>query len=186
MSRCIKLIVLVGLLGFLFSGCGTTYPNRNVVGEKFPTVRGKALSGEEMTLPDQFKGKKVIIVLGYVQDTQFDIDRWGIGFFTADLNLPPVYEVPTIPGLLPSLFKEAIDRGMRSGIPAESWKDVITVYGGDGGKIAEWTGTQVPRNSRVLLLDEDGVVLWMHDKGYGLPPLQSLLYVLKADKGQKN
>ena len=180
-SNIIRLL-LIGCLGLILSGCGTTYPNRNIVGEKFPSVRGKALSGEEVTLPDQLKGKKVIIVIGYMQDTQFDIDRWGIGFFTADLDLPPVYEVPTIPGLLPSLFKESIDKGMRSGIPAESWKDVITVYGNDGGKIAEWTGTTVPRNCRVLLLDENGVVLWMHDKGYGLPPLKALLDVLRSGK----
>jgi hypothetical protein len=171
---------LVGITGLMISGCGTTYPNRNVVGERFPSVRGKSLSGQEMTLPDQFKGKKVIIVIGYVQQTQFDIDRWGIGFFTANLDLPPVVEVPTIPGLLPSLFKESIDGGMRSGIPAESWKDVVTVYGSDGGKIAEWTGTEVPRNCRVVLLDENGVVTWMHDKGYGLPPLKSLLDALRG------
>jgi hypothetical protein len=163
----------------LLSGCGSTYPNRSVVGEQFPGVRGKSLSGDEIVFPEHFKGKKVILVIGYVQDTQFDVDRWGIGFFTADLALPPIYEVPTIPGLLPSLFKESIDKGMRSGIPKESWKDVITVYGSDGGKIAQWTGTEVPRNCRVLLLDENGVVLWSHDKGYGLPPLKALLDVLK-------
>jgi len=172
--------ILLAISGLLcLPGCGTTYPNRNVVGEPFPSVHGRSLSGEDVTLPDQFKGKKVIIVVGYVQETQFDIDRWGIGFFTADLALPPVYEVPTIPGLIPSLLKDVIDKGMRSGIPQESWKDVVTVYGGDGGTIARWTGTETPRNCRILLLDEKGVVLWMHDKGYGLPPLKSLLDVLK-------
>lgn len=179
-TKSVSRAALIGITGLMLSGCGTTYPNRNVVGERFPAVRGKSLSGQEMTLPDHFKGKKVIIVIGYVQQTQFDIDRWGIGFFTANLNLPPIVEVPTIPGLLPSLFKESIDGGMRSGIPAESWKDVVTVYGSDGAKIAEWTGTEVPRNCRVLLLDEQGVVTWMHDKGYGLPPLKSLLDTLRA------
>ena len=173
-----RLVVTAFGVGIL-SGCGTTYPNRTIVGEPFPSVRGKSLSGDEIAFPDHCKGKKVILVIGYVQDTQFDIDRWGIGFFTADLALPPVYEVPTIPGLLPSLFKESIDKGMRSGIPKESWKDVVTVYGSDGGKIAQWTGTEVPRNCRVILLDENGIVLWSHDKGYGLPPLKSLLDVLK-------
>jgi hypothetical protein len=177
-SAITRLVVTAFGIGFL-SGCGTTYPNRSIVGEQFPSVRGKSLSGDEITFPDHFKGKKVILVIGYVQETQFDVDRWGIGFFTADLALPPIYEVPTIPGLLPSLFKESIDKGMRSGIPKESWKDVVTVYGSDGGKIAQWTGTEVPRNCRVILLDENGVVLWSHDKGYGLPPLKALLDVLK-------
>ena len=178
-----NLLVAVAGLSVL-SGCGTTYPNRTIIGERFPSVHGKSLSGDEITFPDHFKGTKVILVIGYVQETQFDVDRWGIGFFTADLALPPVCEVPTIPGLLPSLFKESIDKGMRSGIPKESWKDVITVYGSDGGSIAQWTGTEVPRNCRVVLLDENGVVQWSHDKGYGLPPLKSLLDVLKKKESK--
>lgn len=167
----------------LFAGCGSTYPNRNIVGETFPSVKGKNLDGVEKSLPGEFKGKKVILILGYEQNTQFDIDRWGVGFFTADLPLPPVYEIPTIPGLIPSLFRGAIDNGMRSGIPKESWKDVITVYGSDGSVLVQWTGTENPRNCRVILLDETGKVLWMHDRGYGLPPLKSLLDVLTASGG---
>jgi len=166
------------LLAFTLSSCSTTYPNRTVVGEAFPRVEGKNLEGTPVTLPDHFKGTKVIVVVGYVQDTQFDIDRWSIGFFTAPFPLPPVVEVPTIPGLIPSLFKNRIDRGMRSGIPQQSWKDVITVYGDDGETIAQWTGTETPRNGRILLLDEQGRVMWFHDKGFGLPPLRSLLDTL--------
>jgi hypothetical protein len=170
------MILVIGLFG----GCSTTLPNRTVVGEMFPSVNGKDLEGVERSLPDAFKGTKVILILGYEQNTQFDVDRWGIGFFTADLPLPPVYEIPTIPGLLPSLFKESINSGMRSGIPKESWKDVITVYGSDGSTLTNWTGTEGARNCRVILLDEAGKVLWMYDRGYGLPPLKSLLDVLKA------
>ena len=168
----------------LFAGCSSSLPNRNIVGEVFPTVKGRSLDGVEKMLPDAFKGKKVILILGYEQNTQFDVDRWGIGFFTADLALPPVYEVPTIPGLLPSLFKESIDKGMRSGIPKESWKDVITIYGSDGSVLTKWTGTERARNCRVILLDENGKVLWMHDEGYGLPPLKSLMDVLKTSSSK--
>jgi hypothetical protein len=124
----------------------------------------------------------VILVVAYDMDTQFDIDRWGIGFFTADLDLPPVYELPTIPGAIPSLFENQIDAGMRKGIPEESWKDVVTVYGGEGKKIAQWTGTENPRNARIILLDEVGKVVWFHDRGYGLPPLADLMKVLREPK----
>lgn len=164
---------LIVLTAFFF-GCGSTVPNRVPEGEQFPAVRGKSLDGQEFALPDTFKGTQVILIVGYEQNTQFDIDRWGIGLFTTDLNLPPVYEIPTIPGLIPSLFKEQIDRGMRKGIPKESWKDVVTVYGGDGKKLAEWTGTENPRNARIILLNKEGKVIWFYDRGYGLPPLQAL------------
>jgi hypothetical protein len=171
--------IVIAILAFGLAGCGSSIPNRAPVGERFPSVQGQALSGDTVRIPDAFKGKPVILVLGYKMDTQFDIDRWGIGFFTADLALPPVIELPTIPGLIPSLFKGTIDAGMRKGIPQESWKDVVTVYGTDGSRITEWTGTENPRNARIVLLDEEGTVLWFHDKGYGLPPLRDLLQKLK-------
>jgi hypothetical protein len=170
----IHALVCTLAIGFLV-GCGSTIPNRSPVGELMPSVQGKSLHGQQTMIPEVFKGKKVILVLAYKQDTQFDVDRWGIGFFTSDLPLPPIYEIPTIPGLIPSLFKESIDEGMKKGIPKESWKDVITVYGGEGVKLTEWTGTENPNNARVILLDEEGRVLWFHDRGYGLPPLAGLL-----------
>lgn len=176
-----RVVPLLLLSAVFITGCGATYPNRTPLGETFPTVTGKSLAGEEVVVPDALRGEKVILVLAYEQDAQFDVDRWGIGFFTADLDLPPVYEIPTIPGLLPSLFQDAIDGGMRKGIPKESWRDVITVYGGDGGVLAEWTGTENDLNARIVLLDEEGVVRWFHDRGYGLPPLQDLLETLKED-----
>ena len=71
---------------------------------------------------------------------------------------------------------------MRKGIPKESWRDVITVYGGDGGVLSKWTGTENDLNARIVLLDEQGVVRWFHDRGYGLPPLQDLLETLKRDQ----
>ncbi len=178
----IRTIVCTFAIGFLV-GCGSTIPNRFPVGEVFPSVQGKSLDGQQTMIPEVFKGKKVILVLAYKQNTQFDVDRWGIGFFTSNLSLPPIYEIPTIPGLLPSLFKESIDEGMKKGIPKESWKDVITIYGGEGAKLTEWTGTENPNNARIILLDEEGRVLWFHDRGYGLPPLAELLEKL-GDTGQ--
>ncbi len=180
----IHTLVCISAIGFLV-GCGSTTPNRSPVGELFPSVQGKSLDGQETMIPEVFKGKKVIIVLAYKQNTQFDVDRWGIGFFTSNLSLPPIYEIPTIPGLIPSLFKESIDGGMKNGIPKESWKDVITVYGSDGAKLTEWTGTENPNNARVILLDEEGRVLWFHDRGYGLPPLAGLLEKLR-DVGESS
>ncbi len=173
---------LTPVLALLVMSCGSAIPNRNPVGEHFPSVTGNALSGDTVRVPDDFTGQQILIVVGYDMDTQFDIDRWGIGLFTAKLDLPPVYEIPTIPGLIPSLFASRIDEGMRKGIPQESWKDVITVYGDDGETIAEWTGTENPRNARVILVDTDGTVIWFHDRGYGIPPLSELLDVLARDR----
>jgi hypothetical protein len=83
------------------------------------------------------------------------------------------YEIPTIQGLFPRMFKSSIDEGMRKGIPKELWGGVITIYG-DGAKVQEFTGNENPNNARVLLLDPMGKVIYFHDRGFSVLALNEL------------
>lgn len=148
----------------LVPSCASSIPNRHPVGEAFPNVVGESLEGGEHRIPEEFAGKKVLLLVGYVQQTQFDIDRWLLGLMQAEVPVA-VREIPTIDGFVPGLFAGAIDGGMRRGIPEEDWGAVITVYG-DAGEIVALTGNENPNNARVLLLDESGEVIWYHDRGY--------------------
>lgn len=165
-------IIALALITLSFIGCSTTYVNRNPVGEKFPTVKGQTLTEEERELPTYFVGSSVVLLLGYVQDSQFDIDRWLIGLDMTETNIK-AYEIPTIQGLFPRMFKSSIDEGMRKGIPKELWGGVITIYG-DGAKVQEFTGNENPNNARVLLLDDLGTVIYFHDRGFSVQALNGL------------
>lgn len=166
-----QILLSFGFLLFL-TGCNTPYPNRDPVGESFPTVSGQSLNKESRELPRHFSGSKVVLLLGYKQDSQFDIDRWLIGL---DQTQTPVkaYEIPTIEGLLPRMFKTTIDDGMRSGIPKALWGGVITIYN-DGAILQQFTGNETPNNARVILLDEQGQVIYFHDEGFSVPALNKL------------
>lgn len=153
------------LMALALASCASPVPNRVPVGDPFPRVSGKSLAGDEVELPGEFAGAPVVLLVGYVQDTQFDIDRWLLGIL--DLGLDVRFaEVPTIENLIPSLISGTIDEGMRSGIPSEDWSGVITLYGGDADEVVELTGDERPRSARVLLLDTEGLVVWFHDRGY--------------------
>jgi len=167
-----KKILTFILIVFSLIGCSTTYVNRNPVGENFPTVNGKSLTEEERELPTYFKGSYVVLLLGYEQDSQFDIDRWLIGLDMTETKIK-AYEIPTIQGLLPRMFKSSIDNGMRKGIPKELWGGVITIYG-DGATVQEFTGNENPNNARVLLLDNMGKVIYFHDRGFSVQALNEL------------
>ena len=167
-----KKIITFILIVFSLIGCSTTYVNRNPVGEKFPTVNGKSLTEEERELPTYFKGSQVVLLLGYEQDSQFDIDRWFIGLDMTETKIK-AYEIPTIQGLFPRMFQSTIDTGMRKGIPKELWGGVITIYG-DGATVQEFTGNENPNNARVLLLDKQGKVIYFHDRGFSVPALNEL------------
>jgi hypothetical protein len=164
----------------LLSSCSSTVESRDPTGERFPSVRGNSLSNEPYQLPEDLKGEAVVLLVGYVMESQFDIDRWILGLVQAAVDVR-IYEVPTIPGLVPGMFSGSIDSGMRSGIPREDWGSVITVYG-DGGKVVSFTGNESPRNARVLLLDPEGKVAFFHDRGYSAGSLLKLAEAVKAAK----
>lgn len=163
--------VVVGTLALLSGGC-ITYERRDPTGEVFPSVEGTALSGEMVRVPEDFAGEPVLLLVGYEQDSQFDIDRWLLGLNQAGISIA-VRELPTIPGLVPRWISGFIDEGMRSGIPEEDWGAVVTVYG-DADRIARFTGSEEALPGRVLLLDRTGRVVFFHDRGYSVGTLSRL------------
>lgn len=151
----------------------TKYNNRNPVGEIFPASQGDNLNKESVNLPAAYLGQPVLLMVGYAQNTQFDLDRWAIGL--TQVKFPaPIVEVPTIPGLFTSMIRSTIDNGMRSGIPAEDWASVVTLYGNQAAPVAKFTGNENARNGRLLLLNAKGEVRWFWDQGFSANRLLEL------------
>jgi hypothetical protein len=165
-------IYVLSLMLVMLAGCSSNYVNQNVLEQKFPAVKGQNLEQQSVNIPADFNGKATLLLIGYVQDTQFDIDRWLIGLEMTDTQVD-VYEIPTIQGLFPRMFSTMIDNGMRKGIPKELWKGVITVYE-QGEKVQAFTGNINPNNARVLLLDKNGVITYFYDRGFSVAALQEL------------
>lgn len=161
---------------FFLLGCTTRYPNQNPIGESFPIVSGQSLEKQMIQMPNHFANRKVLLLLGYVQDSQFDIDRWLIGLDMTRTQVD-VFELPTISGMFPRMFQTQIDNGMRKGIPKELWKGVITIYA-DGDKVQEFTGNTNPNNARVVLLDENSKILYFYDRGFSVAALNDVRNLL--------
>lgn len=162
------------------TGCSSyEYPSTLKVGEPLISFTGQSLEGESISIPEDFSGQYTLLLFGYVQDAQFDIDRWLIGL---DMTATPVkvYEIPTIKGMFPRMFKTTIDNGMRKGIPKELWKGVITVYQ-QGDKVQRFTGNQNPNNARVVLLDEQSKVVYFYDRGFSVTALNSVRELLPVN-----
>lgn len=146
-------------------GCSTSFANRDPVGQMFPVVVGQSLEKERAELPTALAGGPAILLIGYEQGTQFDIDRWLMGLMQAEVEAD-IVEVPTIPGLVPTIASGWIDEGMRSGIPREDWGSVVTLYGSAATPVARLTGNENGRNARVIVLDSTGRIAWFDDTGY--------------------
>lgn len=167
----------MGIAAVTAVSCRTPIPNRDPIGEPFPAIQGESLEGKEIALPA--RGEPAILLIGYVQDAQFDADRWLYGLLQAKIPVR-VIELPTLPGILVRTIGGMIDEGMRSGIPQEDWASVVTVYGSGASAVAAFTGNTNPRNMRVALLDAEGKVRWFHDRGFSAGKLIELESATKA------
>ncbi len=170
--------ILLVLAFLLLSGCSTVYPNKDITGQQFPEVIGQSLEKKSVTIPNDFSGQVTLLLIGYVQNSQFDIDRWLIGLDMTQTKVN-VYEIPTIQGLFPKMFSTFIDNGMRSGIPKPLWKGVITIYE-DGEMIQALTGNENAGNARVVLLNKNGQILYFYDQGFAVEPLNQVRDIIAA------
>ena len=167
------MIISIALLVLsIMLGCTTKYPNQKPIGEKFPEVTGQSLANKVVKFPEHVYGKNVVLLLGYIQNSQFDIDRWLIGLDMTKTQVE-VFELPTIQGMLPRFFKTQIDEGMKKGIPKELWSGVVTIYQ-DGERMQAFTGNINSNNARVILLNKKGKIEYFYDEGFSVTALNSL------------
>ena len=165
----------------LLSSCSQSFKGTVSSGDRFPTVDARSLAGEEVSIPEVFaEAGDTLLLVGFVQDSQFDIDRWILGL--KQLKTPVVIaEIPAAVGFVPRLLSEKIDQGMRDGIPEEDWSIVFTVYD-DAEKIASFLGNEKPRNARAVLIDSAGEILWTHDRGYSADKVLELDNLIRKRK----
>ena len=148
-----------------FAGCSSTVPTPKLDAEtRFPSVNGETLEKKAVKLPEDYAGQPVVLLIGYLQRAQFDIDRWILGLLQSEANVK-IVEVPTISGMVPTILQDSINNGMRSGIPTEDWGVVVTVYK-DADKIISTIGNERPQSASVVLLDKDGHIDWFYNRGY--------------------
>ena len=173
-----KKILLIIFSLSLFGCAQTVKTPLNIANKSFPRVTGQSLTKKEITIPDSFEGKPTILLIGYQQKAQFDIDRWILGLLQADVSAE-IVEVPTIAGMMPEMVQGFIDNGMRSGIPEKDWASVVTVYE-DAPKIIEAIGNERPQSAHVVLLNSQGQILWSSNQGYSATQILELKKVVDA------
>jgi hypothetical protein len=163
----------LALISVLLTACShTDYKNKNITGAVVPIMFGQTLEKKSVEIPIFFDKPLTLLLVGYTQDTQFDIDRWLIALNMTETYVD-TYELPAIQGMLPRMFKAKINDGMRRGIPEELWRGVITLYE-DGETMQAFTGNENSNNARIILIDSNGKVLHFYDRGFSVDALNEL------------
>jgi hypothetical protein len=134
------------------------------VGRRLPSVRGSALNGESVRLPQELAGAPAVLLIAYQRATQEDIARW-LTFLQASAPRLTVYEVPTTTPLAYRAPSGSIDNGRRRGVPRVLWPQVVTLCG-EGDTMRRFLGDRGSEGASVVLLDRDGLVRWFDALGF--------------------
>jgi hypothetical protein len=169
MSRVLAAACFIGVLVMSMATlrAGPTLESLRV-GDRLPILKGQFLSGRDVELPRASSGKIALVAMGFTYKSRFPVEGWG-GWYRATIGSRSdvtLFEVPMIGGLA-TLGRWFIDRGMRSGTPAELHEHVITVYGGTGDWKRRLSHAPAHEDDAYLIvLDRDGIVRWLHHGGF--------------------
>ncbi|MCX5896908.1 MAG: hypothetical protein NTY29_01780 [Proteobacteria bacterium] len=157
----------------------TTNPN---IGKRFPEVKDDSLANTPVTLPDAAKGSVTLLTVAFLRESQSQLDSWLEPFFARYGNKQgfTFYEVPMLSRGY-KFMRFMIDGGMRSGIPREKHRNVVTMYGDIEKYIQELKLD--PRYGYAFLLDKEGIILWQA-QGYANPETLKNLFDLAEKLAQ--
>jgi hypothetical protein len=129
---------------------------------QFPDVTGSNLNRDSKSFPADFEGDLNLLFIAFQRWQQTSINTWLplANALEAQYKQLVYYEFPTIQSMNP-LFQRFIDGGMRAGIPDPKARErTITLYL-DKGPFRSALGITNEDYIYVLLVRQDGDVLWM-------------------------
>ena len=148
----------------------TPAPAEPLVGRRFPSVVGEALSGAAVRLPEDFAGAPALVVVAPAGEAQEDADRYLVSLRSRGVAF---VETPVLASLVTRLTQRYHDGKLKESEPRDMWGRIVPLYK-DGAVLAEFIG-EVEDDSRavVLVLDGDGVIRFFDGEGYDSATLEA-------------
>ena len=153
--------LLVALVTFAAFAPAYGVPQVLATGAELPTLTAKTLAGGAMSLPKDGKGRGALLVVGFSKASADMTRPWTESCRSAAAARPaatrPVcYDVRMLEEV-PWLLKGLVERGMRSGLPADLQKSVLLIYSDN----AAWRKRLAVTNddsAYIVVCDKDGRV----------------------------
>jgi hypothetical protein len=131
----------------------------------FPTIITKDLNGRTVTFPRDFPGQSTLVLIAYEREQQAQLDVWIDKLELKKADAPAWIEMPVIDDY-GSLWRGAVDSGMRSGIVKEADRArVFTVY---GSRTTFRANLKLPSTGDISILwvDRDGAIRYRVDGSF--------------------
>jgi hypothetical protein len=133
--------------------------------ESLPRLEGKTLSGKQIVLPDDARGKIALLVIGFTKNSSPATRAWGQRF-KKDFGNDQRYSVYPIAVLedVPGFIRGMVTSGIRRGVPPGEQDRFVTLFQGQAD-LRRFVAYAGPDEAYLLLLDAKGEIQW---RGHGL------------------
>ncbi len=123
-----------------------------------PELRGRALDGQGMTLPAELPPMAVVLIVGLRHEARLDVGQWKRALDAAGV---PWISLAVSPEELPAEAMTPIAEAMRARLAESLWSHTVQIHAG-GPKLLETFGWVADEFAKVLLVENDGTVLFSH------------------------
>ena len=131
-----------------------------LVAQKIPELHGTTFSGQAVSLPEAFRGKVGILVIGFSQGSREAVTVWGTKLAADYLDSPSVayYEIPVLASV-PKLIRGFVAGRIKASV-ADRGKPHFIPLTEDEAAWRALVHYQAPDDAYLLLVDGDGIVHW--------------------------
>jgi hypothetical protein len=134
-----------------------------LLGKRFPTARAKDLTGVWVSMPRDWRGGALIVLVTPSKASQPDADKWIT--YLRPREEVRFRETPIIDSSAAHFISGFIKSQMKGGLPKDMWARVIPVFEG-AGAVKDFFGDLGDTVAWVAVLDDAGTVRWLHAGGF--------------------
>jgi hypothetical protein len=148
---------------------------------QFPTITTRDLNKRQLSLPRDLEGEVNLLLLGYAEWQRQQFETWLPVAARLEKSYPQFYyyELPVI-GPVSILSRLLLDQAMRAGIPGRDMRArVLTLYV-DKELLNQQLGIENEHQITLLLVQQDGAILWRETGVYSHEKASALEEVLVA------
>ena len=139
---------------------------------RIPRTHGTTFAGNEVTLPDDLRGRVGVLVIGFSKNSGDRCKGWGqrVAGSYGDSRDVSYYQMPVLEGV-PKLIRGMVVKGIKSGVPGAEQPHFLPMFSDEAAwrKVAHYANAD---DAYVLVVDGEGRVRWqtsgtVSDAGFG-------------------
>lgn len=166
----------------LFICLGTNYSYADIIGKPLPNLKGNTLSGRELEIPKDIKGKITFVSMGFTRESSKKSEIWLRNFIAKYIKVKDIefYAFPMIgDNIILKSIGSLIEKGLKKQIQKEGYDHAMIIYQ-PLSPIKKYIDYSNKYDTYLYLSDKNGNVVWSARGDFNVQKFDQLEAVIKT------